>query len=100
MGEVTGIAWCHHTFNAWFGCVKVSVLCDNCYAEKQDKRFGPSHWGTDARRRFMSNAYWEQVWKWHRAAQEAGERRRVFAFSMGDVFEKLPDGHVDSEQME
>lgn len=100
MGEVTDIEWCQHTWNAWFGCVKVSPLCDNCYAEGQDKRFGPSHWGTAARRKFMSDAYWQQPLIWNRKAKAAGERRRVFAFSMGDVFEKLPEGHPDAEQME
>src|SRR5262249_37023666 len=32
MGETTGIAWCHHTFNPWWGCVEVSPACDFCLA--------------------------------------------------------------------
>ena len=23
MGQVTGIEWCHHTYNPWIGCTKV-----------------------------------------------------------------------------
>lgn len=29
----TTIEWADHTFNPWWGCVKVSPECDNCYAE-------------------------------------------------------------------
>lgn len=38
MGANTGIAWCRHTFNPWWGCTKVSEGCRNCYAE------GISNW--------------------------------------------------------
>lgn len=33
MGQITGIQWCHHTFNGWIGCAKVSDGCKHCYAE-------------------------------------------------------------------
>lgn len=40
MGKETGILWCDHTFNPWWGCVKVSPACANCYAETWAKRMG------------------------------------------------------------
>jgi protein gp37 len=38
MGENSKIEWCHHTFNPWRGCTKVSPACDMCYAETMSKR--------------------------------------------------------------
>ncbi|MBW7928647.1 MAG: DUF5131 family protein, partial [Fimbriimonadaceae bacterium] len=38
MGERSKIEWTHHTFNPWWGCVKVSEACKNCYAEAWAKR--------------------------------------------------------------
>jgi len=32
MADRTSIEWTDHTFNPWVGCMKVSPLCDNCYA--------------------------------------------------------------------
>src|ERR1700740_671992 len=56
MGEVTKIEWCHHTYNAWMGCTKVSPACDHCYAEAQeDTRYGRVTWGGDRRRARESN---------------------------------------------
>ena len=46
MGQATGIEWCHHTYNPWMGCTKVSPACDYCYAEAQeDARYGRVEWG-------------------------------------------------------
>lgn len=94
MGENTGIEWCHHTFNPWWGCTKVSPACDHCYAETLARRFGYSEtgkhfpiWGKDAERRTMSDAYWLEPLKWNRASKRAGERRTVFCGSMCDVME-------------
>lgn len=91
MGEQTGIEWCHHTFNPWLGCVKVSEGCQHCYAETQHKRmpFGRL-WGPGSARHVTSDSYWRQPLKWQEAAQKAGERRRVFCGSMCDVFEDHP----------
>jgi protein gp37 len=51
MGQVTGIEWCHHTYNPWMGCTKVSPACDHCYAEAQeDVRYGRVEWGGPCRR--------------------------------------------------
>lgn len=92
MGENTGIQWCHHTFNGWWGCTKVSRACDACYAEEWAARTGnPSLWGPKADRRIASPSYWRGPLKWNAAAAAAGERRRVFCASMSDVFEDRPD---------
>jgi hypothetical protein len=56
-------------FNPWWGCVKISPACANCYAATFDKRVGGDHWGADR------NA----------AAAKANERHRVFCASMADV---------------
>jgi protein gp37 len=88
MAEVTGIAWCDHTFNPWIGCQKVSPACDHCYAETQDVRFhGGVHWGPGAPRRRTTDAYWRAPLLWHRKAKAAGVRRRVFCASSADVFD-------------
>lgn len=90
MGKTTGIAWCHHTFNPWWGCVEVSPGCDRCYAREWAKRTGHAVWGTDAPRRSFGDKHWREPLKWYRAALQAGERRRVFCASMADVLERCP----------
>lgn len=87
MGETTEIAWTHSTFNPWWGCVEVSPACDNCYARTDAKRYGHPVWGKDAPRRFFGDKHWNEPLRWNRAAEQAGERRRVFCASMADVFE-------------
>ena len=89
MGKDTKIEWCHHTFNCWRGCTKVSAACANCYAEKQAKR-NPSVlgiWGDSGTRVVAAESAWREPLKWDKAAKEAGERHRVFCASMADVFE-------------
>lgn len=45
MAENSKIEWCDHTFNPWVGCTKLSLACDNCYAETWAKRAGsPELW--------------------------------------------------------
>lgn len=93
MGEITKIEWCHHTFNPWRGCTKVSPGCANCYAERQSRR-NPGVlgvWGDDGTRVVAAEAAWSEPLKWDRAANEAGERRRVFCASLADVFEDRTD---------
>lgn len=92
MGRDTGIPWCHHTFNPWWGCSKVSPGCDHCYAEKMGVRFGVK-WGVGEERRLSSKSYWAQPLAWDAAAAKAGERRRVFAGSMCDVFDAAVPEH-------
>ena len=91
MGRETGIAWCHHTFNPWWGCVKISPACTNCYAESLDARWGGDHWGPNTERKIASERYWKSPLAWDRAAERDGVRRRVFCASMSDVFEDRRD---------
>lgn len=82
-----------YTFNCWRGCDKVSPGCDNCYAEtlshRNPKTLGI--WGKGGTRPVAAESYWKQPEKWDREAERAGERRRVFCLSLGDVFENRAD---------
>jgi len=91
MGKDSTIEWTHHTFNPWWGCVKVSDACDNCYAETWAKRLGENLWGPKTERRFFSDQHWKEPLKWNKEAQAKGVRRRVFCASMADVFENRKD---------
>lgn len=91
MARDSGIEWTHHTFNPWWGCVKVSPACANCYAETWARRFDDGLWGRNAKRRFFAESYWRQPHRWNLEAQRLGERRRVFCASMADVFEPRSD---------
>lgn len=91
MGEITGIAWCDHTFNPWWGCVERSEGCDNCYAREMANRFAPGLWGKDAGRRFFGDKHWNEPLRWDRKATLAGVRRRVFSGSMCDIMEDRRD---------
>jgi protein gp37 len=91
MGQQTGIEWTDHTFNPWWGCVRVSPACQHCYAETFAKRTGNAVWGVDAPRRMFGDKHWQEPAKWNRAAAAAGIRRKVFCASMADVFEDRPD---------
>jgi protein gp37 len=91
MGQNSAIQWTDHTFNPWWGCVKVSPACDHCYAESFAKRTGHAVWGKDAPRRFFGEKHWQEPTRWNRAAEKAGTRARVFCASMADVFEQHPD---------
>lgn len=99
MAEITKIAWTDHTFNPWRGCEhardpdgNVHPACVPCYAEAMSKR-NPKllgTWGGESeggKRVKGPDAYWQQPFKWNREARAAGERRRVFCLSLGDVFE-------------
>jgi protein gp37 len=92
MAETTGIEWCHHTFNPWRGCTKISPGCANCYAEtlsgRNPKTLGV--WGPNGTRVVAAESYWREPVKWNKAAAKAGERRRVFCASLADVFEDWP----------
>lgn len=90
MGANTKIAWTDHTFNCWWGCQRVSLGCENCYAETFAKRYGTA-WGPSADRRFFPDKHWNEPRKWNRLAMAAGIRKRVFCASMADVFEARSD---------
>lgn len=91
--ENSKIAWTDHTFNPWWGCVKVSPGCANCYAKTWAERTGYSKqskgeiWGVNAPRRFFSDKHWNGPIKWDAEAKAEGIHKRVFCASMADVFE-------------
>jgi protein gp37 len=87
MSANSGIEWTDHTFNPWIGCTKVSPACDNCYAERQDHRFGGGHWGAGAPRKRTKPGNWNEPRKWDRQAEAEGARYRVFCASLADVFD-------------
>lgn len=91
MGKDTSIEWTHHTFNPWWGCVRVSAACDHCYAETWAKRLGADVWGPKAERRFFGDSHWKEPLKWNADAVAQGVRKRVFCASMADVFENRAD---------
>jgi protein gp37 len=92
MGKDSKIEWTHHTFNPWWGCIKVSPACKHCYAETWARRVGMAElWGARGERRFFSDAHWKQPERWNREAVRDGVRRRVFCASMADVFENRRD---------
>lgn len=90
--ENSKIEWTHHTYNPWWGCVKVSPGCEHCYAESFSKRVGQDIWGPakTTKRRVFGDKHWSEPVKWNEAAKKAGERQRVFCASMADVFEDHP----------
>ncbi|MEX2171085.1 MAG: DUF5131 family protein [Pirellulales bacterium] len=84
----SAIEWTHHTFNPWIGCTQVSPACDHCYAmTMMDHRFHRVEWGVGKARVRTSADYWRQPLRWHRAAQAAKVRERVFCASLADVFD-------------
>lgn len=87
MGQYSAIEWTDHTFNPWWGCIKVSSGCAHCYAETWANRYGHDVWGLGKPRRFFSDNHWQQPVKWNRDAEINGRRARVFCASMADVFE-------------
>lgn len=91
MSKNSSIEWTHHTFNPWWGCVKVSPACQHCYAESFAKRIGQDVWGGNAPRRFFGEEKWKEPLQWNAEAVADGERKRVFCASMADVFEERGD---------
>jgi protein gp37 len=92
MGITTGISWTDHTANFWFGCMKVSPGCTNCYAETTvTGRMRLPVWGppktTDRKR---AKGVWKDVRRWNDAARVDGARRRMFVSSLSDIFEDHP----------
>lgn len=91
MAKNSRIEWTTHTFNPWWGCVKMSPACKHCYAESWAKRVGQNIWGKRAARRFFGEKHWLEPKKWNAVSVETGVRARVFCASMADVFEDRED---------
>lgn len=106
MGENSKIQWCHHSFNPWIGCQKVSAECDKCYASDNtfvriQRKAGRELWGNQIRseRHITAEANWRKPLAWNAAAIEAGERHRVFCASLADVFEDRDELHEPRERL-
>jgi protein gp37 len=91
MARDSGIEWTNHTFNPWWGCVKLSPACAHCYAETWAKRVGMELWGGQAPRRFFGEQHWREPLRWNADAERQKTRMRVFCASMADVFEPRID---------
>lgn len=88
--ENSEIKWCGPTFNIVEGCSEVSPGCDNCYAKRNNTRWGKNNW--DGALRIMKDSNWENPPKWQRKAVKEGTNPLVFCGSMCDVFDKnIPD---------
>jgi protein gp37 len=102
MADNTKISWAHHTLNLWHGCTKQSPACEHCYAETWDSRKlyeDVTHWGPTTSRWFRDiEKCRADALKWNLDAEKAGERRRVFCMSMGDIFEVQGDEDIARQQ--
>ena len=81
--ENSKIEWTDHTFNCWWGCVKVSAGCTHCYAETFAKRTGHNIWGANTDRRFFGDKHWAEPRKWNEAAMKEGRRKHRHALGFG-----------------
>ncbi len=88
MAEKTKIGWCNHTLNFHKGCTKVSEECKFCYIGPLLKRSGVKPFGR-AYRTVAST--WRNAFKWDKAAERDGVRRRVFTCSLSDFFHPHAD---------
>lgn len=90
MGKDTKISEFDHTFNPWWGCAKIALGCQNCYAETFAHRLQWDIWGkTKDRRVFASdkgNEHWKNPIRWNRIANRI-EPVYVLCGSMCDIFE-------------
>lgn len=99
MGADSKIAWTDHTFNPWWGCVRVSPGCQHCYAETFAKRTGNAVWGVGAPRRFFGQKHWDEPLKWAEKAGASAHKPRVFCASMADVCEDRRDLDAERERL-
>jgi protein gp37 len=60
---------------------------------------GHQLWGTQAPRRFFSDAHWREPLIWNDEARIDGNRKRVFCASMADVFERRADLNVERTRL-
>ena len=92
MGTDTKIQWCHHTWNPWQGCIKVSSGCTNCYMYTDKKRYGQDpavvvrSKRPTFRRPLRGGAGWGNVKEYNWVSGE-----RVFVCSWSDFFIEQAD---------
>ncbi len=65
MADATAIEWADSTFNPWMGCTKVSPACDDCYAERDTRRFGRVQWGAGQPRVRTGVDNWRRPVRWN-----------------------------------
>lgn len=82
MGENTGIAWTHKTYNPWIGCTKVSPGCSHCYAEDWAVSQNVL-WGVGKPRKQTTLRTRNRPLAWDRTAAIAGQTL-VFCASLSD----------------
>ena len=91
MADRSPIEWTNATWNPVTGCTKISLGCDNCYAERFSERFRgvPDHPFEHGFDLILRPARLEQPLKWRAA-------RMIFVNSMSDLFHKeVPTEHVE-----
>ena len=81
MSTRTAIAWTDHTFNPWWGCVKVDPGCAHCYAETfAHKRLGLDIWGAGSSRMVFDEKHWRVPLGWlaqsKHCIEEPGQRTK------------------------
>lgn len=86
MSANSKIEWCHHTFNGWIGCSKVSPGCAQCYAEHSTRARvlranGKETWGKGAPR--VRTKTWGDPVKWNKAAGIEMRSWHAFCESFG-----------------
>ena len=85
------IEWTDFTFNPWWGCVKVSPGCENCYAETLSNRWKFNVWGPEKTtdRRLFGDKHWKEPLMWNEAARNLPDHfgKKVFCGSMCDILE-------------
>lgn len=82
MAKNTYISWTDSTHNFWYGCVKVSQGCKNCYAEREMDRFGKNFHTVTRAKGFDAPLKWR-------------EPRKVFVNSWSDFFIEGADAWRD-----
>lgn len=90
MAEYSQISWTDSTVNFWWGCSRVSLGCDDCYADTWAQRWGFSLWGPGVPRKRITGAV-ALIRKLQRTAAawfaKYRRARRVFIQSMSDLFD-------------
>jgi protein gp37 len=74
MAKNSAIEWTDGTWNPWYGCIKVSPGCRNCYMYREQKQYGGNP--DDVRR---SKTRFQDPLKW-------GDSRTIFTCSWSDFF--------------
>lgn len=83
----SNISWCDHTINLWWGCSKVHLGCDNCYAEYfSDVRHKNNLWGKNSFRKEVKSCF-RDLTKFEKLGKITGIKQKVFVGSMMDIFE-------------